>query len=127
MNLRQIGIAVVILHVLVVTPHSIAHTALHIDMNKWQNIYIVLVILIGPIVSAALLWKVPRAGFVLLALSMAGSFVFGGYYHFIAEGADNVASLHAHTWTFTFQISAVLLAVTELAGTFVGVIGTKGR
>jgi len=127
MNLRQIGIAVVILHVLVVTPHSIAHTVLHIDMNQWQSIYIVLVILIGPIVSAALLWKLPKPGFVLLALSMAGSFVFGGYYHFIAESADNVASLHAHPWTFTFQISAVLLAVTELAGTIVGVIGTKGR
>jgi hypothetical protein len=127
MNLRQIGIAVVILHVLVVTPHSIAHTVLHIDMNQWQNIYIVLVILIGPIVSAVLLWKLPKAGFVLLALSMAGSLVFGGYYHFIAEGADNVASLHAHPWTFTFQISAVLLAVTELAGTYVGVIGIKGR
>jgi len=127
MNLRQLGIAVVILHVLVVTPHSIAHTVLHIDMNHWQNIYIVLVILIGPIVSAALLWKLPKPGFALLALSMAGSFVFGVYYHFIAEGADNVASLHAHPWTFTFQISAVLLAVTELAGTVVGVIGAKGR
>ena len=34
MNLKQIGIALVILHVLVVTPHSIAHTVLHIDTNQ---------------------------------------------------------------------------------------------
>ena len=127
MNLKQIGIALAILHALVVTPHSIAHTVLHIDMNQWQTVYIVLVILIGPIVSAALLWKLPNAGFALLGLSMAGSFIFGGYYHFIAEGADNVASLHAHPWTFTFQISAVLLAVTELAGTVVGMLGVRGK
>ena len=54
-RLRQLGIATVIVHLLVVTPHSIAHTSLQIEMNFWQNIYIGLVILLGPIVSAVLL------------------------------------------------------------------------
>ena len=124
-RLRQLGIVTVILHLLVVTPHSIAHNHLQINMNGWQNIYIGLVILLGPIVSAVLLAMRRKVGFTLLALSMAGSLVFGVYYHFIAVGPDNVASLHQHPWTRTFQLSAVLLAVTELCGTIVGVIGTR--
>ena len=124
-RLRQLGIAIVILHLLIVTPHSMAHTQLQIGMNNWQNIYIGLVILLGPIVSAALLAIRRKTGFSLLALTMAGSLVFGVYYHFIAAGPDNVASLHPHAWTSTFQLSAVLLAVTELCGTIVGVLGSR--
>jgi hypothetical protein len=124
-RLRQLGIATVISHLIVVTPHSIAHTHLQIEMNSWQNIYIGVVILLGPIVSAVLLGMRRKVGSTLLALSMAGSLLFGVYYHFIAAGPDNVASLHPHAWTSTFQLSAVLLAVTELCGTIVGVIGTR--
>jgi len=126
-RLRQLGIATVIVHLLVVTPHSIAHTSLQIEMNFWQNIYIGLVILLGPIVSAVLLGMRRKVGFKLLTVTMAGSLVFGLYYHFIAAGPDNVASLHQHLWTSTFQLSAVLLAVTELCGTIVGVLGMKTR
>ena len=124
-RLRKLGIAIVILHLLVATPHSIAHTRLQIDMTAWQNIYIGLVILLGPILSAVLLGMRRKVGFTLLALTMAGSLVFGVYYHFIAAGPDNVASLREHAWTSTFQLSAVLLAVSELFGTIVGVLGTR--
>jgi len=116
----RLGIGMVLLHLLVVTPHSIAHTVLHIDMNSWQNIYILVVILLAPIVAALLLWKRTKPGFILLALSMAGAFVFGVYYHFIAVGPDNVTSLHDGPWATTFCISAVLLAAIELAGAAVG-------
>jgi len=126
-RLRQLGIAIVVLHLLIVTPHSIAHTQLHIEMNNWQNVYIGLVILLGPIVSAVLLGMRRKVGFKLLALTMAGSLLFGAYYHFIAAGPDNVASLHPHAWTSTFQLSAVLLAVTELCGTIVGVLGSRNE
>jgi len=123
MNSRNLSIAIVILHALVVTPHSIAHTILQINMNAWQNVYIVLVILIGPLLSAVFIWKRQRVGFVLLGFFMAGSFIFGFYYHFIAAGADNVTSLHEHPWTRTFQVTAVLLALVEFAGTAAGVYG----
>jgi len=119
----RLGIAVVLVHVLITTPHSIAHTQLRIQMNLWQSIYIFAVILLAPIVSVILLWKRPKAGFTLLAISMAGSLLFGVYYHFIAAGPDNVAQVHTHPWASTFQISAVLLALTELAGVIVGVLG----
>ena len=125
--LARLGIGVVLLHLLVVTPHSIAHTVLHIDMNSWQNVYILVVILLAPIVAALLLWKRTRPGFILLALSMAGAFVFGVYYHFIAVGPDNVSSLHDGTWATTFSISAVLLAGIELAGAAVGFLGARSN
>ena len=122
-KLVGLGIVVVLVHLLITTPHSIAHTQLQIQMNSWQNIYIFAVILLAPIISAILLWIRPKAGFTLLAISMAGSLLFGLYYHFIAAGPDNVAQVHTHPWASTFQISAVLLAVTELAGVVVGLRG----
>ena len=119
----RLGVAVVVLHALVVIPHSIAHTMIHIDMNLWQNIYIGLVIVIGPVVSGILLWRSSRSGFVLLVLSMTGSLLFGIYYHFVAPGPDNVTFLHPHPWTQTFRVSAVMLAVVELGGVIVGLLG----
>lgn len=126
-KLVRLGIVVVLVHLLITTPHSIAHTQLRIQMNPWQNIYIFAVILLAPIVSAFLFWKRPKAGFTLLAISMAGSLLFGVYYHFIAAGPDNVTSVHTHPWASTFQISAVLLAMTELAGVVVGIRGVMER
>src|ERR1044071_5461743 len=126
-TLRRLAVLVVILHALVTAPHSIAHTNLHIAMNTWQNIYIFVVILIAPIVAAFLIWKRRRSGFVLLTISMIGSFVFGVYYHFIAIGSDNVFALPAGSWTFAFQLTAWLLAITELCGAGIGFLGLTNR
>jgi hypothetical protein len=54
---------------------------------------------------------------------MTGSLLFGIYYHIVASGPDNVAFLHPHPWTQAFRVSAVLLAVVELAGVLVGKLG----
>jgi len=126
-NLRRLAILLVVLHAFITTPHSRAHTNLHIEMDGWQNIYIFLVILIAPIVAAVLIWKRKRPGFVMLALSMTGSFVFGVYYHFLATGSDNVFTLPASSWTLTFQLSAWLLAIIELAGAIVAFSGIASR
>jgi hypothetical protein len=126
-TLRRLGIFIIILHALVFTPHSIAHTNLYIAMNTWQNIYIFLVILVGPIVSAILLWQRNAVAFIVLAVSMAGAFVFGFYYHFLGISSDNVFTLPAGPWTMTFQLTAWLLALTEIAGAVVGLLGTANR
>ena len=122
-----LGIAVVILHALIGVPHGMAHSNLHIQMNRWQNVYILVVINLLPLVAAVLIWRRKRIGFLLLLVSMAGSFLFGGFYHFIAAGPDNVASLTSHPWTQTFQWTAVLLAVIEATGFFVGLRGSYAR
>ena len=126
-TLSRLGILVVIVHAIVTIPHSIAHTNLNIAMDTWQNIYIFLVILIVPIVATVLIWKRRPSGFMLLTISMIGSLLFGVYYHFIAIGSDNVFTLPASSWASTFKLTAWLLAITELAGAVVGLLGIANR
>jgi cytochrome bd-type quinol oxidase subunit 2 len=126
-RIHVLAIAVVILHALIVIPHGMAHSNLHIQMNRWQNVYILVVINLLPLLAAVLIWRRKRTGFLILLFSMAGSFLFGAFYHFIAAGPDNVASLTAHPWTQTFQWTAVLLALSEAIGFFVGIRGSYSR
>jgi hypothetical protein len=121
------GVLVVFVHAIVTAPHSIAHNNLHVAMNTWQNLYIFLVILIAPIVAAVLIWKRLPSGFVILTISMIGSFVFGVYYHFITGGTDNVFTLPIGSWALVFQLTAWLLAITELTGAVVGFLGIANR
>lgn len=61
---------------------------------------------------------------------MFGSFVFGVYYHFIADTIDHVAHV-AHLepafWSQMFRLTSYLLAITELLGSAVGVMLLVGR
>ena len=123
-RIHILGIAIVILHLLINIPHGMAHSNLHIQMNLWQNVYILVVIILLPLLAAVLIWRRKRTGFVLLLFSMAGSFLFGVFYHFIAAGPDNVASLMSHPWSNTFKSSAYLLALTEAVGFFIGLAGS---
>ncbi len=122
-SLQRFGVLVIALHFLISLVHGTAHSRLHIDMNLWQTVYILLVITVLPLISGFLLWRRVPGGFFLLAISMMGSLMFGGYYHFIAMGADNVASLGSHDWAQPFQLTAVLLAITESVGVLMGLFG----
>jgi hypothetical protein len=117
------AIGLVLLHALIVVPHGYSHTVLQINMNTWQNLYILLVINLLPLVSAVMIWRRSRLGYLLLLISMFGALVFGCYYHFVAAGPDNVGSVGTHPWSSTFQLTAVLLAVVELAGAITGFLG----
>ena len=122
-TLADLGVILIALHFIVSIAHGAAHLKLHIDLNTWQMVYVLVVITALPLVSGFLLWRRMRSGFLLLLCSMAGALVFGGYYHFIAAGADNVRSLDSHAWSAPFQLTSVLLAVTEAAGVLTGVGG----
>jgi hypothetical protein len=62
---------------------------------------------------------------VLLTASMLSSFLFGIYYHFVADTIDHVAHV-AHReplfWSQMFLITSYLLAISEAAGAAVGLI-----
>lgn len=122
-SLSRAGVIIVALHFLVSLVHGAAHSSLHIDMEPWQTVYILVVITIGPLVSGVLLWRRVRIGFLILMCSMLGALIFGDYYHFIAAGIDNVASVGPHSWGPVFRATAVLLALTEAAGVLTGVVG----
>jgi hypothetical protein len=125
--IASLGVILVALHFVVSVVHGAGHLNLHIDLNTWQTIYVLVVITILPLVSGFLLWRRTRGGFLLLLFSMLGALIFGGYYHFIAIGADNVSSLGPHAWSAPFQVTAVLLALTEAAGVLAGAAGVLKR
>lgn len=122
-SLRQFGILIVAVHFIVSVVHGLAHSRLHIALNGWQSVFVLLVVTVAPLISALLLWRDSANGFGLLLTSMLGSMIFGGYYHFISVGADNVGSLGLHSWARPFQVTAVSLAITEAAGVLTGLLG----
>ncbi len=126
-SLAKLGVIVVALHFLISIVHGAAHVNLHIDLAAWQQVYVLVVITLLPLVSALMLWRRWPGGFLLLLCSMIGSLLFGGYYHFIAAGADNVSSLGAHAWAGPFQITAGLLALTEVAGASIAAVGLSKK
>lgn len=119
------ALIVVAIHFVVVVLHSIAHQVLPVNASPAQLAFIVPVIVVAPVVAAIMLPKFEKAAMVLLTASMLGSFLFGVYYHFIADTIDHVAHV-AHReplfWSQMFQITSYLLAITEAAGLVVGLL-----
>jgi hypothetical protein len=120
---------VVAVHLAVVLVHGAAHQRLGVDLDPWQNVFVWVVILIGPLVALGLV-HLPgqrKRGFGLLAITMAGSLLFGVYFHFIKESSDHVGHREHDAWGLVFTISAVLLAVIEALGCWIGLQGMSTR
>jgi hypothetical protein len=124
-TLKATALAVVAVHFVVVVLHSIAHQALPVKATPAQLAFILPVIIVAPIVAGLMLLKYVRSGMVLLTAAMIGSFVFGVYYHFIADTIDHVAhvtQVHHGLWAQMFQVTAYLLALSEILGAVIGLI-----
>ncbi len=115
---RKACLWIVALHALALVVHGQAHQAVPVPLSALQNAFATGVIVIAPIVAAALIWRgFPRLGGTLLAASLFGAFVFGVVNHYVLESADNVSQIPATGWGEAFTQSAHALAATELAGT----------
>ena len=113
----------VLVHLLVVLLHGRAHTELGVGLSNWQQAYVMLVILLAPLVAMVMSWtRLARAGVWLLFLSLLGALIFGGVYHYIVISNDHVAHLPPGDARGLFQVTAVLLLVTETAGVLVAAI-----
>ena len=124
-TVKLTALAAVAFHFAVVVLHSIAHEVLPVKATPAQLAFIIPVIIVAPVLAGILLLKVERTGTILLTASMLGSFVFGIYYHFIADTIDHVAHvafLQPVFWSQMFQMTAYLLALSELFGTALGLI-----
>ena len=120
-RIRLYGTAVVLAHLAVNLVHGAAHQELHIDLSSIEMLFVVAVILIGPLVAMGLLWTPrQRLALGLLAITMAGSLAFGLYHHFVAMGPDHVAAQVGGFWGTTFVVTACLLLLTEAIGTYIG-------
>lgn len=124
-TIKLMALATVAFHFVVVVLHSIAHEMLPVKATPAQLAFIIPVIIVAPVLAAILLLKVERTGLILLTASMLGSFVFGVYYHFIADTIDHVAHvayLQPVFWSQMFQMTAYMLALSEVFGTALGLI-----
>lgn len=121
--LKITTLAIIAFHFTAVVLHSVAHEILMVKASAAQLAFIVPVIIFAPVISAFLLPKFEKTGAILLMLSMTGSFVFGLYYHFIAHTIDHVGHvthLQPAVWAAIFEITAYLLAVSEILGAIAG-------
>ena len=108
---------VVLAHLVVNVLHGQAHTKLAVGLASWQQVYVITVILVAPLVALALSWtRYAKAGAWLLLWSMLGSLIFGVVYHYIIISNDHVAHLPPGQAGGIFRITALLLAITEAVG-----------
>jgi hypothetical protein len=123
-EVRPYAVGIVVIHLALNIAHGIAHSQLGIGLDLFQEVFVGVVIFAAPLIAGCLLWKNRlREGGILLALSMAGAFAFGVYFHFIHPGPDNVsypnlgASPRARE---LFEYTAMDLAISEALGVLLG-------
>ena len=111
-------VAIIVLgHLIVNILHGQAHTSLGVGLSSWQQIYVISVILLAPLVALGLsLTRCLRAGLWLLFVSMLGSLGFGLCYHYVIISPDHVAHLPAGDARGLFRTTAMLLLITEALG-----------
>jgi hypothetical protein len=113
----------VAVHLAVSIWHGNAHSRLGIELPAEKTLFVYVVILIAPLMAAALLWTRLRSiGLWLFFLSMLGSFLFGAYHHYLLVSPDNVGnlppgSLEMHS---QFKTSAGVIALLELVAALFG-------
>lgn len=120
----RLSLWTILIHAVVTGLHGAAHQRLGITLSSLQILFVVIVINVAPLLAGLLLWKrVLRFGATLLGISMAGGLIFGVYNHFVAISPDHVSHVVNTTqesWVLIFQTTAVLLAVIEGFGVWVG-------
>src|SRR4051794_10841893 len=112
--------AVVLIHLGISLIHGRAHAGAQVPLPLAGALFVYIVILAGPLIGLTASAWTPRAGALIVAVSMAGALIFGLVNHFILTGADHVAHVAAE-WQTLFGITAALLVVSEAVGVVVGV------
>jgi hypothetical protein len=118
---KLLGLGIILAHLGISVFHGLAHQGAMVTLTTFGSVYVLVVISLAPLVAGALLFtRWTRIGALLLALSMLGSFVFGGWYHFLSATNDHVSHVHG-PWRSTFIWTAIVLAVSELVGVMIGI------
>ena len=126
-NGRHIWMAAVVLfHFLISVVHGSAHARANIQLSAAGNVFVFAVVVVGPLIGLGVMWPAQRIGAWLIALTMAGAFVFGFVNHFVFESPDHVGQVVTH-WRSLFATTAVLLALTEALGSGLAVQTLRAR
>lgn len=110
------AIWLVVTHFAVTALHAAAHFALGVVPPVVDDIFIVVVIWVTPVVALPFVLRGSRAGAAVLALALAASMVYGIANHFVIEGADHATGLDQGAWPATFTLTGLLLLGIEAAG-----------
>jgi len=105
----------VLAHLVISIVHGAAHSNAQVPLSPAANLFVFVVILAGPLVGLALLWRFPAIGAWVIASTMAASLVFGVLNHFVFASPDHVAHVDPQ-WRTLFAATALLLALTEGLG-----------
>ena len=125
-NIVLLSTVAVLGHLAVSIVHGRAHESLGVGLSSWQNIYVLTVIVIAPLIAMLLIWtRVARLGLLLLVVSMAGSLIFGLVYHYVVISPDHVSHLPPGDAQGLFRTTALLLVTTEVFGLVVGLWGLR--
>jgi hypothetical protein len=114
-NLRRARrwlIAAVLVHLIVSLVHGAAHAQAHVPLSPEANLFVLTVIVGGPLLGVLLTWRAERIGSWMVALTMAGALVFVVVNHFVRISPDHVSHVDPR-WRPLFAGSAVLLALME--------------
>jgi hypothetical protein len=103
---------VVLIHFAISLAHGAAHGQAQVPLSRAANLFVFIVILLGPLAGLAAAWPARRTGAWIIAVTMAASLVFGVVNHFILVSPDHVAHVDPR-WRPLFATTAALLAVTE--------------
>jgi len=116
----------VLVHLVVNVAHGRVHGELGVGLSAFQNIYVITVILIAPLIAMLLLWtRYARPGLLVLVISMAGSLIFGVIYHYVVVSPDHVSHLPPGDAQGVFRMTALFLVLTELFGVIAGLLGLR--
>lgn len=123
-TIKRYGIWIVVIHSMILLVHELAHLSLTIDLSLQQRIVVVLIFVLTPIATLALLWTNRlQSGFLLLLLGMVAAFVFGVVNHFVFITKDHVWHAPHGAMLPVFQVTAYLMAVVEAIGALLGLWG----
>jgi hypothetical protein len=111
--------AVVVLHLLVSLAHGWAHGSAGVIGSGPSIAFVVIVIIAGPLVGLAWMWRNEVVGARIIGATMAAALLFGMVNHFIIASPDRVDHIVAHARTL-FEVTAVMLVLSEVAGSVLG-------
>ena len=120
---KMVITGLVAVHLAATLWHGSLHSRLSINLSPSQTLFIIIVILMAPIVAAALVWtRYVSIGLWLFFLSMLAAFLFGAYHHYVMVSPDNINYLPGTSAEADrqFAISAGAIALLELGSTLYG-------
>ena len=107
-------------HLIAQVAHNHAHIVAAVENSPSEQLFILLVVTIMPWAAIFVGWKWGMGrGATLFTLSMAASFLFGYFFHFVIDSPDlhsNVVDEHMGI----FFHSAVILSLLEFSGFVLG-------